>query len=161
MSLEAYKTLIGEFGGKLGVGGLAADDEGYVALEFDDQTIHLQYEPDEDEVVVFTRLGQVEELRAEQIYQWLLGANLFWQGGKGATFSLEPDSEAVFMSDRKPMEVLRIDRFVPWIERFIDVSSYWRRRLDVVNAGGPLDDTAGEEPPPAAGPQPGDVIFRA
>src|SRR5689334_23098988 len=99
MSLAAFQALVSEFGVKIGVPEITADEEGYVALTFDDLTVHLQHDPEADEVVVFTRLGEVEEDRAETIYGWLLGANLFWQGAKGGTFSVEPGTGMVFLAD--------------------------------------------------------------
>lgn len=166
MSLETFQGLVREFGGKLGVPGVEADGEGYVALTFDDTVLHLQHDHEDDDVVVFTRLGEIEPDRAEQIYVWLLGANLFWQGGKGATFSVEPATGVVFLADRRPMEATRLEGFVPWIERFLDVAGYWGKRLEVANAGGPLgdpDDADGEEPTsPNGGGRPpgGDFIIR-
>lgn len=147
MSLDTYRTLVNEFGTKLGVPAIEADEEGYVALTFDDLTVHLQYDAEEDGLIVFTRLGEIEEDRAEQIYRLLLGANLFWQGAKGATFSIEPATGMVFLADRQAMGSVRLEGFVPWLERFLDVAGYWSRRLESVNAGGPLDEESTDEEP--------------
>src|SRR5689334_3392201 len=57
MSLDAYRGLVSEFGGAIGLTGLAPDEEGYCALTFDDVPVHLQYEPEKDEIVAFSRLG--------------------------------------------------------------------------------------------------------
>ena len=145
MTLARFQALVKELGERVGAPDLASDDEGYTGLEVDGLAVHLQHEPDDDLVMVFARLGEVEEIRAEQIYGYLLAANLFWQGTKGATLSLEPATNIVFIADRRPMEGLRLDSLLPWLDRFADVAGYWRRRLAEVNAGRPLDESGGEE----------------
>lgn len=150
MALATFQSLVAEFGGRLGVPEIAADEEGYVALTFDAVEVHLQHDAEEDEVVVFTRLGEVEVDRAAEIYGMLLGANLFWQGTRGATFSLEPDLGVVFLADRRALDGLSVERLNDWLEGFLDTVGYWQKRLAVANAGGPLVDPEMpvDDPPP-------------
>jgi hypothetical protein len=169
MSLATFKALVSELGAGLGVPAMAADDDGYVALTFDDMELHLQHEADADEIVVFTRLGEVEIDRAAEIYGMLLGANLFWQGTRGATFSVEPDLGVVFLADRQPAGGMALERLNEWLEHFLDTTDYWRKRLAAANAGGPLIDVevpGGDSPaPPNGGGQGGpggpDFMLRA
>ena len=148
MSIAAFQALVREFGAKLGAADVKADDEGYVALSFDDHPVHLQYDAEEDEIVVFTRLGNVDDDRREEICVTLLGANLFWQGTKGATFSVEPATGVVFLADRRGRAATGIDALNNWLERFLDVAAYWRGRLDLANTGGSLDGDADADAPP-------------
>lgn len=154
MSLRSFQVLVGEFGERLGAPEIAADEEGYIALTFDDTELHLQYEADADQVVAFTRLGEVEVDRTAEIYGMLLGANLFWQGTRGATFSVEPDLGVVFLADRQPRGGTTVDRLNEWLEGFLDTATYWKKRLAAANAGGPLIDPeipTGDEPSPTDG----------
>jgi aminopeptidase N len=64
MSLETFQALVKEFGDRIRVPDLEADAEGYVALTFDDLTLHLQHDSDEDEAAAFSRLGEIDDLRA-------------------------------------------------------------------------------------------------
>lgn len=140
MSLATFQALVSEFGGRIGVPEMAADDEGYIALSFDDTELHLQHEAETGEIVAFTRLGEVEIERAAEIYGMLLGANLFWQGTNGATFSLEPDLGVVFLADRKADGGMTPERLNDWLEGFLNTTIYWKKRLAAANAGGPLVD---------------------
>lgn len=140
MSLAHFQGVVRDFGGKVGMPDMAADGEGYIAISFDDRTIHLQYETDEDRVVVFTKMGEAEVDRLVEIYSMMLAANLFWQGTNGATFSVEPDTGTVFLADRKSAAVLDAARLNDWLEGFINITEYWSGKLELANSGGPIGD---------------------
>ena len=103
--------------------------------------------PEKDEIVAFSRVGTADDDRLKEIYGMLLGANLFWQGARGATLSVEPDTFTVFIADRRPAG-LPDAAFQAWLGEFVDVAEYWQARLARVNAGGPIDETD-ETPGPA------------
>jgi hypothetical protein len=138
MSMAAFKERIEAFGRSIGLQGAVPDDEGYCAMSFDDLTVHFQY--DDGDATIFSRLGEVDEDRLEGIYGMLLAANMFWQGTKGATLSVEPDSRIVFIATHKPVEALTDEAFRIWLGSFVDIADYWQRRLATANSGGPLED---------------------
>ena len=140
MSIERFQGLVAEIGVQAGIPDMAVDQEGYMALSFDDHVLHLQYDSDDDVVVLFTRLPEVEDARAEQIYLMLLGANLFWQGARGGTFAVEPSTGLVFLMDRKPFAGLQVETVIAWLERFREMVGYWKERLETANRGGAIDD---------------------
>jgi hypothetical protein len=65
MSLNAFQALIAELGHSLGQADLAAGEDGYVGLTIDDIDVHIQYESDDDVVVLFSRLQEVEPDRRD------------------------------------------------------------------------------------------------
>lgn len=140
MSLQSFQVLVREFGTQLGVSDMAADEDGYVALTFDETELHLQYEEDISRVMAFTRLGEVEIDRTAEIYGMLLGANLFWRGTRGATFSVDPDLGIVFLADRQSADGMTAEHLTVWLEGFLNTATYWKNRLDIANAGGSLLD---------------------
>jgi Tir chaperone protein (CesT) family len=140
MSLQSFQYLVQTFGQQLDVPDLTADEDGYVALTFDGQELHLQYEEDTRQVMGFTRLGEVEVERTAEIYGMLLEANMFWRGTRGATFSVDPDPGIVFLADRRPEDDMTAESLSEWLEGFLNTATYWKKRLDVANAGGSLLD---------------------
>ena len=159
MSLAQFQGVISEFGDRLGAAGMAADEEGYLGLTFDGVETHLQYDADADEVVVFTRLVEVDVERAAEIYGMLLGANMFWQGTNGATLSVEPDSGMAFLAERRPLPGLTVEALNDWLEPFLATAEMWRKRITEANGGGPLVDV---DLPDGDGPRPSgpDLIVR-
>jgi hypothetical protein len=133
-----FKNLVHDFGEQLNVNGIEADEQGYIALSFDAQTIHLQYDEEQDEVLVFTRLTEIEPNRLADICLMILGANILWQGTKGATFSVEPNSKTVLLADRKTLSFFNVNRLNDWLEQFLNMAQYWNERLITANAGGNL-----------------------
>ncbi|WP_368647460.1 type III secretion system chaperone [Castellaniella ginsengisoli] len=152
MSLSSYQALIAELGQSLGMVDMAADEDGYVGLMIDGHEIHLQYEADDDLAILFARLPEADPDRRDAIYAMLLSANLFWQGTRGATFSVDFDTGRVFLADRRAQAGLDLDSVSAWIEQFANVAAYWRERIEDANDGGPLRTGAAPDAAPA-GPE--------
>ena len=97
-------------------------------MSFDDLVVHFQY--DEDELTIFSQIGEVDEDRTEGIYGMLLAANMFWQGSKGTTISVDPDTRHVFIADRRAVGALNDAAFQGWLGKFIDIAEHcgsgWR-----------------------------------
>lgn len=143
MLISTYQGLIAELGQSLNLSDMVAGDDGYVGLVVDGHEIHIQYDGQDSVVILFTRLQEADPDRREGIYTLLLGANLFWQGTRGATFSIDFDTGRIFLADRRALDSLDVDAASAWIEAFADVAGYWRDRIDAVNDGGPLGDADG------------------
>jgi hypothetical protein len=154
MSLSSYQALIAELGQTLGMADMAAGEDGYVGLTIDAHEIHIQHEADDDLVILFARLSEVDPDRRDAIYSMLLAANVFWQGTRGATFGADFDTGRVFLADRRPLAVLDVESLSVWIEQFANVAAHWRTRIEDANDGGPLR-TAGASPAPAPDGPPG------
>lgn len=140
MSLTAFQALVAELGQSLGMADMSAGEDGYIGLTIDKLDVHLQYEAEEDTVVLFCRLQEVDPDRRDVVYGMLLAANVLWMGANGATFSVDPDTGRVFLADRRARAALDVDALSAWIERFVDTAGYWHARIETANAGGPLQD---------------------
>jgi hypothetical protein len=150
MSLNAFQALVAELGQSLGAADMAAGEDGYLGLKIDAHEVHIQYEADDDLVVLFARLQEADPDRRDAIYAMLLAANLFWQGARGATFSADFDTGRIFLADRRGRASLDVESLSSWVEGFADVAAYWRERIESANDGGPLGTGGGEGDGPAA-----------
>jgi hypothetical protein len=128
--MDAFRDLLASFGASLGLPELAPDDEGYCALRFDDLEVHLQYEPEEDELLVFTRLGEIDDDEPAELYGRMLAANLFWQGTGGATLGVQPEDGMVFLSRKVAMRALDDAKFRQLLEQFVNTGDDWRREVE-------------------------------
>ncbi|MBI1247930.1 hypothetical protein GC197_08840 [bacterium] len=146
MALEDYQKILASFGQSLGLEDASPDEEGYCAFSFDDLVVHMQYTPDDDQLTIYSRIGEVDEDRVEGIYGMLLAANMFWQGTQGATFSVEPDLQLVFLADKRTVGSLGDTGFTQWLDHFLKIAEYWQNRLTTANEGGSLLDD-GDVPP--------------
>ncbi|WP_323018721.1 type III secretion system chaperone [Castellaniella sp.] len=155
MSLSSYQALIAELGQSLGDAEMAAGEDGYLGLVIDAHDIHLQYDADEDQLVLYARLQEADADRRDAIYAMLLAANIFWQGTRGATFSADFDTGRIFLADRRGLAGLDAEALSVWIERFSNAAAYWRERIDAANDGGPLRTAGADVPAPGATGLPG------
>ena len=146
MSAQTFEALLREFGGKIGLPELRPDERGYCALSFDDLDAHLQYAGERDELVVFTRLGVLDDEDRAGIYERMLEANLFWGGTNGGTLGVEPDSGMVFLMMKADLCALDGAAFDDLLERFIAAGERWRQEVAAFAGEGETPPT-GEEAP--------------
>ena len=146
MSLSAFQSLIAELGQSIGAADMAAGDDGYVGLKIDDRDLHVQYEPEDDVVVLLARLQEVEPDRRAEIYSMMLAGNVFWKATRGATFSADFDTGRIFLADRRDRAGMDLESLSSWIERFANVVALWWDRIESADEGGPLGTQVDEAP---------------
>ncbi len=142
VQFDLYSHLIRTLGEQLHIEDAEVDAQGYLALNFNSQTVHFQYDDTTHEMVIFTRLGVVEPDYQNDICLALLSANMFWQGTEGATLSMEPSSRMVFLADRQALSLIDIDFLNHWLEGFLHISHHWQLRINLMNQGndGDIDE---------------------
>ena len=69
MSRELFDNLITEFGATVGIGDLAPDEGGFLALAINDFVLNIQHEPEKDEILLFAKLGTVDDPNPVPIYE--------------------------------------------------------------------------------------------
>ena len=68
-------------------------------------TMHIGYRDDLDQVVAFARFGELEAGEGfETIAACLLSANAYWRNTQGFTISLDPDTGALMLHERRSAE---------------------------------------------------------
>ena len=68
-------------------------------------TMHVGYREDLDQVIAFARLGELEAGEGfETVAACLLSANAYWRDTRGFTISLDPDTGALMLHDRRSAE---------------------------------------------------------
>lgn len=136
MSLENYKRYITDLGKSLKIDDLKADEDNYCCLRFDDKiTVHIQYNKESDNVMLFAQLGIIDEDKTVHLYPRLLQANLFWQGTGGATIGVDEESREVLLSYQTSMQLLDFQKFQDLMEGFINTSELWINTLQAVQSG--------------------------
>lgn len=148
MPLEQIQPLITAFGARIELPELALDEDGYAGLTFDEVEVHLQFDPVNDDLLLFTPLGQLNDDARPTGAELLLQANLFWSGTGGATLAMQPGDHAVMLHDRQAAAALDDTGLERWIETFVSVAEQWVGIINELNerGGQPADDAATEPP---------------
>jgi Tir chaperone protein (CesT) family len=151
MSIDVLRGLLRDLGAELGLPELAPDDQGYCSLKIGERiTISIQYEPEEQDLVLFTVLGEVgEELRPEA-YPILLAGNLFWAETRGGTLAVEPGTGAVFLLMKDKIQAVDGTRFRAMLTDFVETGEIWQKRLEDLAAAEEMPEP---EPEPIAAPE--------
>ncbi|MEJ2794936.1 type III secretion system chaperone [Iodobacter sp. LRB] len=130
MNMSCYQALIRELGVALAVPDMEADEGGYLSLTIDSLQIHLQYDEEADDILVFAGLLALDNSRKVEIYEQLLAANLFWRGTRGGTFSVDFDSGWVYLANRLATTGLELKTLELWLELFVNLVLHWQQLLE-------------------------------
>jgi Tir chaperone family protein CesT len=147
MSIEMMNGLLRDFGAGIGLPDLAPDDQGYCCLMIGEAiTLSLQYEPEEEELAMFARIGHVDDDQRGEACEMLLAGNLFWAETKGGTLAFEPASGSVFLMMKDRIQALDGPRFNTLLTRFVEAAEEWRQRLRALGGEAALAPPAAEAP---------------
>jgi hypothetical protein len=137
---QRLDALLAAFGEETGLKGLATEENGVCILVFDGRLhINLLADPNTDQLLAWSNLGEIPADRVEPTLRKLMQANLFWNGTDGATLGLMPDANDIVLAIRRPMASVDLAGLRDVIELM----------LNRVQALGPV--VAGATPPAALG----------
>lgn len=132
MSEKKFNELIEELGKNVGLSNLEADADNYCCLGFDEKIItHIQYNAENDLIMLFSQLGTVKEEKAADLYPRLLKANLFWQGTGGATIGVDDETREILLAYQVAMGDMDYQKFQDLMESFVNTSELWLNTLDL------------------------------
>jgi hypothetical protein len=130
MSLDCFNQLIGQLAQEVGLPEMKADEDGYCCIQLDGQyTVHLQFEPDEGEVLFFGTVGTLDPDLALPTCKLLLEANMLWLETGGATLALQSGENSIYLQQRLSA-LTEWPRFSEVLSRFVDQMAAWAKRLE-------------------------------
>ncbi len=148
LAMTAFAQTLTDFGQRFGLPGLVPDADGHCELRFDGKyAVHLQHDADQNTLTLYTVVGPVPPAAKLAAYEMLLRANLFWLGTDGATFGLDPQSGAVFLSRRMGLGEFTAASLEAALQSLVDNAEHWAKELE--HAG--KDSPGGSRPPHASG----------
>jgi hypothetical protein len=102
--------LLTAFGTAIGMPNLATEENGVCVLVFDGRTnLYLLVDHTTENLVLWSTIATLPADKAEPVLRALMRANLFWTGTQGATLGLMPDSDAVVLAIRRPIDGVDAD----------------------------------------------------
>ena len=133
MTMQEYKTFLGQVAKAAGLATLEPDDDGLVSLRVEDEyTLNLQFIAATGKILCFVEIAQLDhETPKEAIYRELLVGALFGKDTAGGYFSLEPESESViynyvFDADQAAAEPAE---FADTLEKALSLVDFWAGRI--------------------------------
>lgn len=119
------QDLIGAFGRTLGMPALALDADGFCRLTFDG-TLEVNFQADEGgRLMLYSPVGAVAEGRRDEVFEAMLRANLFWQGTRGGTLSVEGDPPRAVLVVLCDWQSLAAPQLAEGVQRFVEAAEDW------------------------------------
>ena len=131
MSEQVARELLRELGTRIQLPMLDLDDAGNSCIDVDEAyVINLEYDADEDALLMYTWLGHVPESNTAEVLRRLLSANHFWTETEGATLSVEEETNGIVLIDRSRCQDFDIDSFESRMQGYMSVVERWLKILD-------------------------------
>ena len=129
MTAEAMQSLIGEFGGSIGIPDLRLDEENRCNLMFDDVAVSFELSHSGESLYIYSYLGDAPNENPEKVYARLLDANYIFKHTRGATLGMEESSKKIVLIREYNLRIMRLTDFEAVVETFVDLAEYWKRRI--------------------------------
>lgn len=126
-----FRELIADFAGRIGLGELKADENGTYAFEVDGMELTVTEVPAEDAALLLAQVGELPAEAREELLKLLMRANFTGRGTQGATLSIDPEGDGVFLHRMLPLPAIDGDGFCAAFERFVNTVDLWRRQMRV------------------------------
>ena len=131
MSEQVARELLRELGTRIQLPMLDLDDAGNACIDVDEAyVINLEYDADEDALLMYTWLGHVPESNTAEVLRRLLSANHFWTETEGATLSVEEETNGIVLIDRSRCQDFDIASFESRMQGYMSVVERWLKILD-------------------------------
>ena len=129
MNLDMINPLFHDFGKTLGIDTLTLDENGCCCLLFDDIVVNFEATPESEQLFLYTRLGSIPDKDKEAFFAALLEGNYFYRTTGGATLGVDQKSNSVVMAYQTFYTHLDVRRFSQIVENFVNIASFWLKKL--------------------------------
>ncbi|AEV39614.1 Tir chaperone (plasmid) [Pseudovibrio sp. FO-BEG1] len=127
-------TLLAELGEKIGLPNLELDEEGLCSFEVEDEFTLTLGANNQDEVILFALLPDIQKDKREAGYRLLLQANLLGKGTGDAVLAMTEGDNQPALNSRFSAQNLAVQQLEEKLDTFIKLVKLWRATLQSLNA---------------------------
>ena len=127
-----FIKLISELGTAFGMKDLkfGSDDKSMLLQVDGEHDVGLARHEEEQQVVIYHRVGKLPDQNRCEVVEKLLEANLFWAGTRGATLSIEREEGNVLIARSFSPHALDGNALAQAIIDLVDIAKYWSALLE-------------------------------
>ena len=114
------------------------DERGTALLALDDVPVSLLLDEERGALLLLTTIGRPPA--TAETYGWLLDANLFWGGTRGATLARDAAGGTIILQWSLPFADLRAEDLESALELFVTTAEGMRKQLEQRDAGPSPED---------------------
>lgn len=126
-----FKELMEDFARRIGLGELKAGEDGTYAFEVDGMELTVTEIPARNAALLLAQVGELPTEAREDLLKLLMRANFTGRGTQGATLSMDPEGDGVFLHRTLSLPAIDCDGFCAAFERFVNTVGLWRRQMRV------------------------------
>lgn len=130
--------IMSAFGAEIGLPDLTAVEDGTYQLDIDDMAVSVMEVIESDQVVIWSRLGELPSAGCAKFCRQMLAAMAPGGEAEGAVFSFERETNTLYLHRIEDMRMLDLAGFKSALEQFANLLEMWLGRL--------ADFRPGEEP---------------
>jgi hypothetical protein len=128
---DAVQQIIATFGQTIGIGDLGLDDDGYCCLVIDQgMVINIELDQAAQRLRLYSVIGRPDGARFPLLFE----ANYIGQATGGGSLGLQPGTGTAVLSREVPVAQLDVPAFSTVLERFVDLTEDWSKRLQAPEA---------------------------
>ncbi|KZK88506.1 Tir chaperone protein (CesT) [Pseudovibrio sp. Ad46] len=131
--MKHAETLIAELGEKIGLPNLQLDEEGLCSFDVEDEFTLTLGANNQDEVILFALLPDIEKDKRQAGYQLLLQANLLGKGTGDAVLAMTEGDNQPALNSRFSAKSLGIAQLEDKLDKFIKLVKLWRVTIQSLN----------------------------
>ena len=144
--------LIRDFGNSYDLADLELDDRGYVCIVSEDGVVlNIDYFEEDEALVFYTTVGEIEDGHRLTLYEEMLKANFFWENTAGATLCIDPNATLALLTASITVTDLDLPKMLIVMDHFTRLTWAWSDRIrEITGEATSLGDAAGQDREPGA-----------
>jgi len=125
-----FEAIVTELGKSMGIPDLALDEEDGCVIAFDEEiVVNLQYVVDNNSLILFSNLGTIDGKEGSDLFAEMLEANFYERARGGCSIGYHRETETALSIYQTPVGFLEPQEFENIVERFVNYSKAWQKRL--------------------------------
>lgn len=129
MSYDNARSVLQEFGTKVGLPQIDFNEEGLCSLHFDEVIVNLELSSDGEILTFYLWIATVAEEQKSEAALILTDANYLLIGSHGTTLGMNRHSGDVALAWQTPTLGINIIRLEQIFENVVNLAEQWRTRL--------------------------------
>ncbi|MDR0351185.1 MAG: type III secretion system chaperone [Puniceicoccales bacterium] len=124
-------VLLHDLGKIMNLQGLSLDSHNRCILIFDEKiVVNLELNEITGELILYSYVAAVPFEGKERIFEFLLESNFFWKDSKGATLSIDKQTQTIVMSYKFCLPLKDPEKFEDSLGFFVDNVESWAKRVE-------------------------------
>lgn len=103
-------------------------------------TVSIDFEEENELLEIFSQIGVYTSDQELEVLKKIAEANFLWRSTAGATLSVRPELQTVYLAYQTPVLSITGVEFVNFVEKFIEIVLKWQKSLSQNSFESPITE---------------------